>query len=81
MGTRSNPAVGKPKNDPGLPQLATRATPIRSPCWTGTAGDIAKVLSAPTELKGPRSAVIVSVFPLRRKNLILIAFEHPACDQ
>src|SRR5689334_14839252 len=47
----------------GLPQLATRAMPIRSPVWTETGGDRATVCVFADASNGPRSARKTRVSP------------------
>src|SRR5262249_45385148 len=82
----SAPKATRPADAPGfkptgLPQLATRAIPTRSPACTGTAGASATALEVLVTLKGPRSERKTSVSPLRRKNLIFTVAAHGALDQ
>src|SRR5256885_13744010 len=66
-----------PNAPTGFPQFVILAMAMRSPVCTATGGDSVTVLLFPVPAlvvsNGPRSAVIVNVFPLRRKNLIFAA--------
>src|ERR1700693_991083 len=68
-------------NPVGLPQLATRAIPTRSPACTATGGVRATVCVVPLTSNGPRSATKNRASPERRKNLILTVPAHGAEDQ
>src|SRR5437870_13507185 len=74
----TNPFVIDVDRPTGFPQFVSFVIPIRSPCCTITGGESVTVVEPPAPVSnGPCSASIVSVLPLRRKNLIFTAIEQP----